>query len=292
MAWWLCGRGAVTGAFLFDLGVWAGGGLVAGWVIKVTDCGLGAVHDGCTEGRARTPMTTTKTLADVAATSLNAVRILESHGLDYCCGGKQAFDEACLAKGLSPEGVLAEVEQAQVAAAPDRDWQSAPLGDLVNHIVSTHHELLKRELPVLSQRMEKVKGVHGHHEPEMWNGAAEIFAALREEMEMHMQKEEEILFPYIGQYGRAESLGEPMPRVPFGTIARPIHMMEMEHESAGGALVKIRALTRDYELPEYACSTVRALFDGLKMVEADLHVHIHLENNILFPRAVALETRR
>ena len=234
-------------------------------------------------------MTITKTLADVAAISLGAVRTMERHGLDYCCGGKQPFDEACLAKGLTPESVMQEIEQAQGTGVPERDWQTAPLGYLAKHIVATHHEYLKLELPALGKRLDKVLAVHGARDPETLNRMAKVFGALREEMEMHMRKEEAILFPFIEQYGRAEAQGQPMPPVPFGSIANPIAMMEREHVSAGDALGEIRALTRNYHLPSYACSTVGALYEGLQALEADLHVHIHLENNILFPRAIALE---
>ncbi len=236
-------------------------------------------------------MTTTTTLADLAANSLNSVRVLEQHGLDYCCGGKQPFDEACQAKGLDPASVMNEIEQAQAAGTAERDWQSAPLGELARHIVATHHEYLKLELPTLGNRMNKVLSVHGPKDPETLNRMAEVFGGLRSEMELHMHKEEEVLFPFIEQYGRAEAQGQPMPRVPFGTIANPIAMMEREHVSAGDALGEIRGLTRDYELPAYACSTVQALYAGLQALESDLHIHIHLENNILFPRAIALEHR-
>jgi regulator of cell morphogenesis and NO signaling len=236
-------------------------------------------------------MTTTTTLADLAATSLSAVRILEHHGLDYCCGGKQPFDRACIAKGLKAESIMQEIEAAQISGAPERDWQTAPLGELVKHIVGTHHEYLKLELPALGHRMDKVLSVHGARDPETLPRMAEVFAALRAEMEMHLHKEEVVLFPFIEQYGRAEAQSQPMPPVPFGSIANPIGMMEREHVSAGDALGEIRVLTHDFELPPYACSTVRALYEGLQALESDLHVHIHLENNILFPRAIALEKR-
>ncbi len=236
-------------------------------------------------------MTTTTTLADLAATSLSAVRILEHHGLDYCCGGKQPFDQACIAKGLKAESIMQEIEAAQISGASERDWQTAPLGELVKHIVGTHHEYLKLELPALGHRMDKVLAVHGARDPETLPRMAEVFAALRAEMEMHLHKEEVVLFPFIEQYGRAEAQSQPLPPVPFGSIANPIGMMEREHVSAGDALGEIRALTHDFELPAYACSTVRALYEGLQALESDLHVHIHLENNILFPRAIALEKR-
>ena len=236
-------------------------------------------------------MTPTMTLADLAATSLSAIRILEHHGLDCCCGGKEPFEQACLAKGVKPEAIMREIEEARVASAPERDWKSAPLDEVARHIVGTHHEYLKLNLPVLGHRMDKVVTVHGARNPEILPRMAEVFAALRAEMEMHMHKEEAILFPFIEQYGRAEVQNRPMPPVPFGSIANPIAMMEREHVSAGDALGEIRTLTNDFELPPYACSTVRALYEGLQALESDLHVHIHLENNILFPRAIALEKR-
>jgi regulator of cell morphogenesis and NO signaling len=236
-------------------------------------------------------MTTSMTLADLAATSLSAVRVLENHGLDYCCGGKQALDQACAAKGMNPEAIMREIDEARQSTEAGRDWQTAPLGELVQHIVSTHHEYLKLDLPVLNQRLDKVVSVHGSRDPKVLPRMAEVFAALRAELETHMHKEEAILFPFIEQYGRAEVQNRPVPPVPFGSIANPIAMMEREHDSAGDALGELRKLTGNYELPSYACSTVRALYEGLQVLESDLHVHIHLENNILFPRAIALEKR-
>jgi regulator of cell morphogenesis and NO signaling len=234
-------------------------------------------------------MTTTTSLADVAATSLRAVRTLERFGLDYCCGGKQPFDEACAAKGLKPESVMQEIERPQAPRASERDWQSAPLDEIVKHIVGTHHEYLKLELPALGNRMNKVLGVHGTKDQQTLSRLADVFGSLRTEMEMHMHKEELMLFPFLEQYGRAETMGRVLPPVPFGSVANPIAVMEREHDGAGGALLEIRELTNGFEYPSYACSTVRSLFDGLKALEEDLHVHIHLENNILFPRAIALE---
>jgi len=236
-------------------------------------------------------MTTITTLADLAATSLTAVRILEEHGLDYCCGGHQPFEQACLARGLQPESILREIDEASVAGAPGRDWQAAPLEDLVKHIVETHHAYLKLELPVLQSRLEKVVAVHAARDPEKLPRLASVFAGLRSELEMHLHKEEAVLFPFIVQYSRAELQKRPTPRAPFGSIANPIAMMEHEHAGAGDALEEIRALTSNFELPYYACATVRALYEGLRGLESDLHVHIHLENNILFPRAIALEKR-
>src|SRR5947209_1892307 len=127
-------------------------------------------------------MTTTMTLADLAATSLSAIRVLENHGLDYCCGGKLPFDEACLAKGLKPEAIMREIEEAKIVTVAGRDWQTAPLDELVKHIVGTHHEYLKLDLPVLGHRLDKVVSVHGARDPEVLPRMAEVFCALRAEM--------------------------------------------------------------------------------------------------------------
>ncbi|HEX3748901.1 MAG TPA: iron-sulfur cluster repair di-iron protein [Bryobacteraceae bacterium] len=236
-------------------------------------------------------MTTTVTLADLAAASPSAIRILELYGLDYCCGGKRALGDACLSKGLVPEQILREIDAAAVVTTADRDWQTAPLDELVSHIVETHHAYLKLDLPVLEARIAKVVAVHGARDPQKLPRLATVFAGLRSELEAHLQKEETILFPFLVQYGRAESRNLPAPPVPFGSIAHPIAAMENEHADAGDALKEIDELTDGYNPPAYACSTVRALYDGLKALEKDLHIHIHLENNILFPRAIALEKR-
>lgn len=234
-------------------------------------------------------MTNTNTLSELAATSLRAVRILETHGLDYCCGGRQQVGEACRQKGLDPAALLAEIAAAAQPGDTERDWREAPVEELAKHIVDTHHEYLKAELPAIGARLAKVHSVHGPKDPERLQELVAVFGGLREELAMHLQKEEQILFPYILQYGMAQRRGEPMPPVPFGTIAHPIQMMEFEHDGAGDALARIRELTGNFTLPEYACTTVRHLYAGLEELEKDLHLHIHLENNILFPKAIAFE---
>lgn len=235
------------------------------------------------------PWTSSASLAELAASSAAAVRVLERYGLDYCCGGALTLEQAAREKGLEAAAVLAEIEQAHAAATPDRDWRTAPLTDLIDHILKTHHEYLKLNLPALWQRLEKVRQVHAGRDPARLEAMAEVYSALRAELEDHMHKEELILFPAIRRYHAAAAQGLPMPPVPFGTIANPIRVMEREHVSAGDALARLRRLTADYQLPSWACDTVRALWRGLQELEQDLHIHIHLENNILFPRAVALE---
>jgi regulator of cell morphogenesis and NO signaling len=215
----------------------------------------------------------TKTIGEIAAESPSSVRVFEKHGIDYCCGGKIALADACEARGI-PAAEL-ELELAQAAAAEtaeERDWTTAPLDLLIDHILSTHHLYLKRELPRLRFLLGKVLAAHGANHGDSLIPLGRTFDAMREELESHMAKEEMILFPAI--------------RNGFGGVGRPIRVMELEHDSAGRALAAMREATGDYTLPGNACNTYRALFQGLQELEADLHRHIHLENNVLFPRAL------
>jgi regulator of cell morphogenesis and NO signaling len=205
------------------------------------------------------------TVADIAAESLAAIGVFERLGIDYCCGGKSSL--------------------AATAPAEEVDWNTAPLPTLIDHIVNTHHVYLKRELPLLSDRLAKVHSVYAQRIPGELDGLPEVFEALRAELESHLMKEEMILFPAIRAKVAEKETGVPAPPTCFGTIAAPIMQMEHEHEEAGAALVRIRELTRNFTIPEYACSTYRALILGLEQLELDLHRHIHLENNILHRRA-------
>jgi len=233
-----------------------------------------------------------KTVAEIAAGSLAAVRVFERLGIDYCCGGKRPLDQVCQEKGLVAQEIEREIEAAATQPAPERhDWTTAPLTELIAHIVATHHAYLVRELGPLSERVAKVERVYSAR-PEAIDrvaGLSDVFEALRSELLMHLRKEEMVLFPAIEAYERAINTRQPLPHVPFGTVANPIRMMEYEHENAGTALSRIRQITRDFEVPEYACLTYKAMLSGLRELEEDLHMHIHLENNILFPRALKLE---
>ena len=237
-------------------------------------------------------MQNTQTVAEIAAGSLAAVRVFEKLGIDYCCGGKRPLAEICEQKGYDTAEVRRKLDEAiNAQATPERDWNTAPLRELIGHIVNTHHEYLRRELPVLSGRLDKVYRVYSEQHPEGLTGLPDVFSALRDELESHLMKEEAILFPAVSAYEAAHERREALPRVPFGSVANPIRMMEFEHDNAGDALRQIRAITKDFAVPEYACVTYKALLAGLKELEADLHVHIHLENNILFPRVIGLERR-
>jgi regulator of cell morphogenesis and NO signaling len=230
------------------------------------------------------------TVAEIAANSLAAVRVFERLGIDYCCGGKRPLADACRDKGHDLSSVLRELDAAMSATpSPVHDWSTAPLRELINHIIAAHHEYLRRELAPLGARLDKVYRVYNERYGPTLTGLPEVFTALRSELEMHMRKEEAILFPVIAAYESATLAGSPLPGTPFGSVGNPIRMMEAEHDSVGAALKDIRAITENYAIPEYACVTYRSLMAGLQELEQDLHVHIHLENNILFPRAIAME---
>jgi regulator of cell morphogenesis and NO signaling len=216
--------------------------------------------------------------------------VFERHGIDYCCGGEQTLEEACRKKGLDLAAVRQELEAATaVRETGERDWRTAPLRELIEHIVGTHHAYLRRELGPLNDRLAKVFRIYNERYGPTLIGLPEVFAGLRSELEMHMLKEERVLFPAIQNAEAAVAAGQPLPRAPFGSFSNPVSMMVHEHESAGQALAKIRAITGEFAIPDYACTTYRALMKGLEELEKDLHVHIHLENNVLFPRAMQLE---
>jgi regulator of cell morphogenesis and NO signaling len=212
-------------------------------------------------------------------------RIFERFGIDYCCGGNQRLQDACRAKSVDYETVVAELEKEEAGPpAGERNWASASLTDLCDHIEQTHHAYLKQELPRLEFLTGKVATRHGDARPALVE-VRRVFAELKAEMDAHMMKEERILFPLCRRLDVANEL----PPSHCGSVGNPIEMMIREHEHAGDAVARIRALTDNYTCPPDACNTYRALFDALEHLERDLHEHVHKENNILFPKAIRLE---
>jgi regulator of cell morphogenesis and NO signaling len=228
------------------------------------------------------------TISELAREIPASTRVFQQYGIDFCCGGEKTLAEASQAKGIALEGLLEELEKAEQLpdSEPYRDWNAATAASLIDHILDKHHAYLRSELPRLAAMMTKVIDVHGDRHPDLLRPLGPVYSGLKKELEEHMWKEENILFPLIRQMDQARSLGEVPPRMPVGG---PIQVMEMEHESAGNALRQLRQISSDYQPPEDACNTYRALLDGLKTLEADLHEHIHLENNILFPKALELQ---
>ena len=213
-------------------------------------------------------------------------RVFEELQIDYCCGGGIALAEACGKKQLDADNIVARLTEivANARDEPTENWLETQLTELCDHIEQTHHAYLRQELPRLTEIVDKVVAAHGAKHAELGE-LKQVFAALRAELEPHMFKEEQILFPAIRQLEAAAN----RPSFPFGTVANPIRMMEHEHDTAGNALADIRRLTRDFLPPDGACNTYRVMLDSLQALEGDLHQHIHKENNILFPRAQKLE---
>lgn len=233
--------------------------------------------------------TADRTVGELVAEGPARSRVFEKYGIDYCCGGNKQLTEACISKGISVDEVLAELNEVDSAksATEDADYNSMELDLLIDHIVSTHHAYLKLELPRLVGLARKVANAHGADDSRLLE-VESVVRALTEELTAHMGKEEDILFPVIRELVQSDTL----PFMPFGTIANPIAAMESEHENAGNALQQLRALTDDHTPPDGACNSYRALLDGLRELELDTHQHIHKENNILFPKALAMERRR
>jgi regulator of cell morphogenesis and NO signaling len=239
-------------------------------------------------------VTTERTLRDVVREFPDATRLLEKLGIDYCCGGNRSLEKACNAVNLPVEQLLNSLETAQQvshAGQPAHNWQSAPLAELIAHINQTHHKYTREEIARLGPLFSKVCSVHGQNHAELESVRA-IFDGLSQELTLHMMKEEMVLFPYIVRMEEAVIQKEPILPSPFGSVQNPVTMMEHEHDSAGDALRALREASAGYTAPADACISYQTLYRALEQFEADLHQHIHLENNILFPRAIEMEARR
>jgi regulator of cell morphogenesis and NO signaling len=233
-----------------------------------------------------------ETLGEMVAKDLRKAQIFKKYGLDFCCGGKKTVKEACAAKGIDVTKVEAELQQSDYISVASRplpynDWS---IDFLADYIVNTHHSYVRKTLPDIMSYAEKVMKVHSSNHPELLK-VYEIVNLVQMELTSHMMKEERILFPYIKTLVTAEKEGAMESESPFGTVQNPVNMMEMEHEVVGEYLDDIRNITNNYLLPADACTTYQLLFQMLNAFEDDLHMHIHLENNILFPKAVAMENR-
>jgi len=212
-------------------------------------------------------------VGEIASAHPLATRVFARHKIDFCCGGGAPLQTACNKRGLNADDILVEINKELEETDCSTNWSEAPLTDLIEHIVSTYHVALKEELPRLEAMAQRVNHVHGDKDPERLQAIETVFVALKTELLEHMMKEEQILFPMIANGQGANASG-------------PVSVMEHEHDSAGDALRKLRELTNDFTPPEIACNTWRALWHGLAALEQDTHQHIHLENNILFPRAL------
>ena len=228
------------------------------------------------------------TVGDFVLETPAAARVFETLGIDYCCGGGQTLAEACKAANRSGQEVNAALQKLD-SALPERDWRNAPLTELSQHIVDKHHAFTQAELKRLAGLISKVVAAHGENHPELAQ-VQMIFAGLSEELRSHMEREEQLLFPYIAEMEETARVKRRPPVPMFGTVQNPEAAMIMEHEAAGQAFEKMREITKGYTVPSDGCANYHALYQALPVLEADMHQHIHLENNILFPRSVELES--
>ena len=227
---------------------------------------------------------------EIAVADPRAKQILEESGVDYCCGGDKSLHEACMHADVSAEEILSRLRKNTALAGPDDgSWISAPLADLTLHIRERHHRYVREAIPRVEALLTKVKAKHGKNHPEIAD-IEKLFVDLGKEMIMHMQKEEQILFPYIDALERSASGNGTLEPPFFQTVRNPIHAMMKDHDSAGELTRQIRKASSQYTPPADGCASYQALYLDLQAFEADLHQHIHLENNILFPRAVELES--
>ncbi len=233
-----------------------------------------------------------RTVRDLAVENPASTRVFEKFGIDYCCGGGKSLRDACEAANIAPDKLVDSLKAAEQGknTSGNKDWTSQPLSDLIDHIVETHHAYTREELTRLEPLLAKVCSVHGQRHPELTK-IKQLFAGLFQELTMHMMKEEQVLFPYISRMEEAVLERRPIMPPMFGTVQNPVQMMMREHDDAGQALHEMRELSGGYTPPQDACVSFQTLYRALDEFERDLHQHIHLENNILFPRAVEMERR-
>lgn len=234
-------------------------------------------------------MNSATTVRELVIQMPQATRVFEKFKIDYCCGGNTSLVEACAKAGVD----LRELEQELEHAGPAREIQATDFNEmtlpvLIDHIVTKHHLFTREEMVRLDALMTKVVSVHGDKHPELQE-VSTLLKKLDEDLNPHMLKEERVLFPYIVQLDRSATLKVNPPFAPFGTVKNPVRMMMMEHDAAGEILRELRSVTSDYAIPADACMSYKTLYEALEALERDLHQHIHLENNILFPKAVEFE---
>ena len=228
-----------------------------------------------------------KTVADYVIENIKTAHIFKKYGIDFCCGGSVSLEKACKKKEIDIETIEQELLTVDKIDYM-HDYDKWSLDFLIDYIVNVHHSYVNESIPIISQYAAKVAKVHGQHYKEVVE-VNQLFHVVANELLGHLQKEEQVLFPYVKQLIDAKKNGGMKTYPPFGTVNNPIRMMEYEHENAGEIFQEIASLTNNYTPPEGACNTFKALYAKLEEFEQDLHRHIHLENNILHPKSIELE---
>ncbi|WP_103071610.1 iron-sulfur cluster repair di-iron protein [Aquimarina sediminis] len=235
-------------------------------------------------------ITENKTVAEIVTENIKTAHIFKKYGIDFCCGGGVSVKTACSDKDIDFTVLEKELSAVDTIIKNVHDYNNWDLNFLMDHIINIHHKYVEESIPLLIQYSDRVATVHGTHYKEVVV-INKLFHEVAQELTSHMRKEELVLFPYIQQLVNAEKNNASPMEAHFGTVKNPIRMMESEHENAGDIFKKIAELTNNYMPPEGACNTFKALYSKLDEFEQDLHQHIHLENNILHPKAVQLEQK-
>lgn len=229
-----------------------------------------------------------KTIGEIVAEDFRSAAVFKKYGIDFCCKGNRSIAEACEPKGIDPANIYNELENFRNVHSDNTDFNSWPLDLLADYVERMHHRYVEEKTPVLIQFLQKIAKVHGERHPEL-HEVYELFMESAQDLAAHMKKEELILFPFIKKMIQVQRDGTPLDTAHFGTVENPVAMMKHEHAVEGERFQKIAELTNNYQFPEDACNTYRVSFQMLEEFETDLHKHIHLENNILFPKAIELE---
>ncbi len=231
-----------------------------------------------------------KTVADVVRENIATAHVFKKYGIDFCCGGGTSIDAACSKHHVDKQELMEEINHALHSRTPSVNYNQWPLDFLCDYIEQTHHRYVLEAIPIIKSYVAKVAKVHGHASPEVIE-IESLFTNVESELIPHLQKEELILFPYIRTLVKSINLGQELSNPQFESVANPIRIMIHEHDVAGDLLKSIRNLSNNFQTPDWACNTYRALYAKLEEFENDLHLHIHLENNILFPKALKIEQK-
>ena len=228
-------------------------------------------------------------VAEAVSENIKTAHIFKKYGIDFCCGGGVSITKACEKKNVKLEDLMQELANIDKQGGSAHNYNDWELDFLADYIINTHHKYVTENLELLEAYTEKVARVHGENHPPLLE-IRHLFLSAKDELTSHMQKEERILFPFIKKMVQAKKENTTLEPIQFGTVNNPIEMMEHEHEAVGNIFKQISELSFAYTPPEWACNTFKAMYAKLEEFESDLHVHIHLENNILFPKSIVLET--
>jgi regulator of cell morphogenesis and NO signaling len=230
-------------------------------------------------------------VGEVVKLNFKTAPLFQTRNIDYCCKGNITISDACKEVGINPEQLIQELEIIAVQKDPDSEYfNNLGLGELSDYIVKRHHKYVREIIPVLKKNLEKICNVHGGQHPELFE-INKLFTDSAGNLTTHMQKEEIVLFPFIKRLESAKEGNVPLPSSPFGPVSNPIGMMMAEHQVEGNRFNEISKISKNYRIPEDACATYEVTFKQLQDFEDDLHRHIHLENNILFPKAIEFESK-